>query len=333
MKKLMIAAMTMALTLGMSTAAFADDISVRTSIGSGEVVFTETTEPVDISGKELNERIKGTLKGLNDIDKMNGFLDAQLDATIKLDEQNQLGMKADIVCSLEKYEKSGHANIHYFIDMMGFTDAKDSEMYTWEDNGVKYNAERDRDDNDWDVSASSALDELTGNVTESIENNENAFLSADTLQPFFYEENGKKYYVCIYTKDDIAKASEAIDGGNTASMIDGIAGEDAKLIIVVDAETGMPRAISADLSNAAGTFPGEMFGMETPVELTCNDCYFTVLADNDVNPVEIPEDVLNTPVDDDDDDDNDDADDIFDKDDADDSDDIDLDDILGRLGQ
>ena len=40
MRKLVVATITTALTIGMSTAAFADDISVRTSIGSGEVVFT-----------------------------------------------------------------------------------------------------------------------------------------------------------------------------------------------------------------------------------------------------------------------------------------------------
>ena len=51
MKKMIAAAAAAMLAASMVTTAFADDVSVRTSIGSGEVAFTETSEAVDVSAE------------------------------------------------------------------------------------------------------------------------------------------------------------------------------------------------------------------------------------------------------------------------------------------
>ena len=61
---MIVAAGTAAAAVLMTSAVLADDISVRTSVGSGEVVFTETSETADISAEELSDLVKDGLQKL-----------------------------------------------------------------------------------------------------------------------------------------------------------------------------------------------------------------------------------------------------------------------------
>ena len=295
MKKICIALATATLLASLSTVVYADDVIVRTSVGSGEVKFTETSEKADITADELTELVKNSLKEISKHNTLNGFFDASANISLKLDEENQMPIKAEAIGNIDRYDDTLYANFHYSYDVMGQSDSQNFEAYSWEDGDKTYSATFT--DNEWSVTESQkpindALDELS----ESLESEEAQKFSLDALQPNLYEEDGTKYYVCIYDKDTMINTAEAFEGAEMyTSMADQIAGDnDVQLVFIINAETGMPRALSINASGASGSLPGELFGAESNIEFSCDDLYATVLLSEDADTIEIPEEVLNT---------------------------------------
>ena len=69
-----------------------------------------------------------------------------------------------------------------------------------------------------------------------------------------------------------------------------------KLTVVVNAETGLLRAVSLNASGIAGQIPGELMGGEGSFEFSANQLYATFLLYPEAQDIEIPEEVLNAPV-------------------------------------
>ena len=131
MKKMMLVAAAGVFSAAMATGALADDISVRTSIGSGEVVFTQTDKTADITAAELTARVKDALKKAGDLDAFDALLDAEADISIKLGEENQMGIQASAICSVEEFEHKEHASLFYSLEGLGEPQSSKYEAYHW----------------------------------------------------------------------------------------------------------------------------------------------------------------------------------------------------------
>lgn len=297
MKKMIAAAGTALAAALMTTAVFADDIVVRTSIGGGEVPFTETSEAADISAEELTSSVKEAIKNMNDLDVFNSFLDTEASVTLKIDEENQMELGASVIGDVEKSGENEYAS--FFYSVSGFGDPMTGQFtsYHWVEDGKHYSAVSDGEE--WKVQEEDMIAQALEELAASLESKEVSKFSLDALQPNLYQdESGNKYYVCLYDKDTIMNTANGIEGVDLyASLADTIIGDnDVKLIVVINADTFLPRAVSLDASGASGQLPGELFGAETPIEFSTGDLFATFLLDKEAQTIEIPEEVLNTPV-------------------------------------
>ena len=300
MKKRVAFVLTAVFAVSMASAVFADDVTVRTSIGSGEVVFTETSEAADITAEELTELVKGAIKEAEELDVFNAFLDAEAAVALKLDEENQMELNASAIGVMDKNQEDGYASLYYSLDGFGDPQSASYEAYHWVKDDTHYTAVSDG--SDWTVRTEDMMSEALEQLSASLDSEQADNFTLDALLPNLYEENGEKYYVCVYDKGTVMDTVGNIEGvGMYASLADGIIGDnDVQLIVVVNAQTGLPRAISLNASGASGQLPGELFGGEGAIEFSAEDLYFTLLTDTDAQEIEIPEEVLNAPVESDD---------------------------------
>ena len=297
MRKIGVVLMTAALAASMATVVSADDISVRTSVGSGQVVFTETDEPANISAEELTEKVKESLKEMVEAGNVHGFLDAAANVSVTLAEDTQMEVKADAIGNLTKYEDTTAADLHYSFDGLGNSMSGDYQAYDWNADG-KHFAAVSTDGENWSVTSAEAVSGMIDKAEDFMNSDEANQVSLECLQPVLYEEGGKKYYVCTYGTADILNTTNNIPGAASYSgLAEGIVGENAvSLVFVVNAETGAIRAISVDASNAEGTLPGALIGADLDVGYKCGDLYATILLDENAEAITIPEEVLNAPV-------------------------------------
>jgi len=109
-----------------------------------------------------------------------------------------------------------------------------------------------------------------------------------------HEQDGVPYYICVYDKDAFLNAVKETEAAEEfMPIIENIPADTAaKLIIVFEAETGMPRALSIDACNYTGTLPGLFFGEKEDVNYECKNMYATLLFDKTVDEFEIPEGVF-----------------------------------------
>ena len=290
-KVLLFGTAVMASMLGIS--AYADDVVVRTSVGSGEVTFTETGEDVAIDEEELNTLVKSSLDSIKE-DDIDIFVDADIDGTLNFGEGSELPLKASLIGSIDKFLDNVHTSIHYNYNAMGSEDEGSYEAYTWLDGDKKLTAVFNEDDEEeWSVSSTDAEE----GIFDSVEENSESF-KISGLQPKLYEEDGQKYYVCLYdlaTLVETAGDFEMLQGFD--SMVTDIVGDnEVTAVVVINAETGLPRAISISASEAEGTIPGDIFGVDEEVSYSVPSLYATVLFDNNGEEVVIPEEVLSAPV-------------------------------------
>ena len=329
MKKTTIATVAAIAAMSACVTVSADDVSVRTSIGSGEVTFKETNEAAKIDNKELTKMVVDAVNALDEADSINGFLDVSLDASLKLEGEEKTAIKAETIDSFEKTGTLEHVSTYYSYSIgndagaasvseklsgtqeedsqkftennsEGIIDSGSTEMYAWEEDGVRYKAKTDG--NGWRVSASGTLSDLAAELGSSLEqglkDEASTNFALDGLQPNMYEEDGVKYFVCLYDADSIlASFDQSEDTAELKGMFEGIL-KDSGLTatIVINAETGVPRAVSFECPNSTGTIPGDLFGSKTDVEYTTNTLYATLLLDDNVYQIEIPEEVKNAPV-------------------------------------
>ena len=291
-KALLFGTAVMASMLGIS--AYADDVVVRTSVGSGEVIFTETDEDVAIDEEELDTLVKSSLDSIKEED-IDIFVDADIDGTLNFGEGAELPIKASLIGSIDKFLDNVHTSIHYNYNAMGSEDEGSYEAYTWLDGDKKLTAVFNEDDEEeWSVSSTDAGED---GILDSVEENSESF-KISGLQPKLYEENGQKYYVCLYdlaTLVETAGDLEMLQGFD--SMVTDIVGDnEVTAVVVINAETGLPRAISINASEAEGTIPGDIFGVDAGIPYSVPSLYATVLFDDNGEEVVIPEEVLSAPV-------------------------------------
>ena len=296
MKKMIAAAVTAVFAVSMVSTAFADDVVVRTSVGSGEVVFTETSEAADISSEDLTALVKKGIKSLNENEVFNGFLDAEASVSLKIGEQNAMTISGSSIDTFNKNGDTEYASAFYALEGLGTPQSAKYEAYHWVKDDVHYTAHSKGDG--WTVETEDFVTAALEKVSEFVDSEEAAQISLDGALPNLYEENGDKYYVCLYDKDTVMKAFGNVKGTEMyASMADGFLGDNnLKLVVVVNAESGLLRAVSLDASGAAGQIPGELLGAEGALDYSAEDLYVTLLMDTVAQSIEVPEEVLNTPV-------------------------------------
>ena len=296
MKKLIAAAAATALAASMVTTAFADDVSVRTSVGSGEVVFTETSEEANISAEELTKLVKDSLSGLHQHEVLNTFLDTEASVSLKVSDQNEINLSGSVIGDVEKNGTDGYASLFYSFEGIGTPQSNKFEAYHWVKDDTHFSASSTGDG--WTVKQEDFISSALESVSSAMDSDEIDQISLIAPLPHLYEENGVKYYVCVYDKDSIVNTAGGVSGAEMYTMLaDSILGDnDVKLTVVVNAETGFPRAVSLNADGAAGQLPAEMMGGEGSLEYTAKDFYATLLMDTEAQSVQIPEEVLNTPV-------------------------------------
>ena len=299
MKKMIAAAAAAMLAASMVTTAFADDVSVRTSIGSGEVAFTETSEAVDVSAEELTQLVKDAISAAEELEVFSGLVDAEANVSLAFDEENSMNINASVIGTMDKSGDNGYASFFYSLEGLGDPQSAKYETYHWVDGDTHYTAVSDG--SSWKVEEEDFISQLLEQVSGAVESDQADQFTLDeaTLQPNLYEdEDGNKYYVCIYDKDMAMNSAGSIEGVDMyASMADGILGDnDLQMIVVVSAETHLPRAVSLNASGASGQLPAELLGGEGSLEFSADDLYVTFLMDTFEQEIEIPEEVLNTSV-------------------------------------
>lgn len=298
MKKLTILAAAAVLTVSMTVIASADDISVRTSVGSGEVIFTETSEAADISAEELTDLVKSALASAEEKEDICVFLDASADISLKAGEEDDLTIKAEAVGDLDRHGDNSYGNLYYSFDGMGQTMTGYYQGYNWKKDGEAYSAVS-VDRGEWSVTRVDAVSEAFSSLEGVMESEQAGSFKLDNVQPNLYEsEDGGKFYVCLYDKENTLNLAGSVDG---AAAYAGLAGQvlgdnEVQFVVVVNAETGLPRAISLNASGASGSLIGALLGMEGDLAYSCNDLYATIILTEDVGEIEIPEEVLNAPV-------------------------------------
>ena len=301
MRKNFILLGTAILTLGLASAVYADDVIVRTSVGSGEVVFKETAEKAEITEEELTNEVKEYFQNM---DSASMFADANIEANLEFSEDFQLPVKAGIIGDMKKVGTDSHVKFHYDYDFMGSVSDGVYESYMWEEDGKKYSAvysETDDaddvddtdDDDDWIVTESDMVSETIDKFGDSLNN-----FTLRGLMPNLYEEEGNKYYVCIYNKDELMEELQEFEQFKEySSMVESVLGDNNFCcIVVINAEDFSPRGITFTTDKISGTLPGAIFGSDTDMNYSCNDLYATVLFDKDVETIVVPDEVLNTPV-------------------------------------
>lgn len=296
-KKMMLVAAAGVFSAAMATGALADDISVRTSIGSGEVVFTQTDKTADITAAELTARVKDALKKAGDLDAFDALLDAEADISIKLGEENQMGIQASAICSVEEFEHKEHASLFYSLEGLGEPQSSKYEAYHWAKDDVHYTSVSDG--SGWKTKVENVVEEIAEYITSALDSDEVNQISLDGLLPNLYEEDGKQYYVCVMDKDMLLNAADVISQIEAyLSMADSIlADNDLKLTVVVNADTGLVRAVSLNASGASGQIPGDILGAEgTALEFNADQLYTTFLLNPEGQDFTIPDEVLNAPV-------------------------------------
>lgn len=277
---------------------YADDISVRTSVGSGEVVFTETDEEVTLTEEEVVDLVSNALS-VDEGGNLEGFLDVSAKGKISMGEEYDIPISIDVYGSVEKYDEKAHADIHFSYDVM--EEAKDGsyELYQWENEGQKLTAVYQ--DDEWFVTSSDIVEEASeGLGLEGLEEQAKSF-KLRGLQKHLYEENDKKYYVCVYT---VKELEETLKDYGSESLLDTfgirelLSDSNLKVVLVIDSVSGLPRAISVDACNAKGSIPESLMEAEegTSAGYDFSDLYITLLVSEKEEGIEIPEEVLNAPV-------------------------------------
>ena len=296
MRRTIAAAATAIFAVSMVTTAFADDVTVRTSVGSGEVVFTETSEKAEISEADLTSLVKNGIKSLNESEAFNAFVDAEASVTLNLSEKNAINLVGSAIGTFNRNQNDGYASFFYSLEGIGDPQNGKYESYHWVKDDTHYTAESSG--NGWTVKEEDLISKVLEQLEDSMDAEEVKDVSLEGLLPNLYEENGEKYYVCLYNKDTLMKSVSNIPGAELyTAMAEGyLEDNDIKLIAVVNAKTGLLRAFSLDASGARGQLPGELLGAEGSMSYSAGDLYATILLDTDAQTIEIPEEVLNTPV-------------------------------------
>lgn len=289
MKKSTMLLATAMFAMAMGTVANADDVTVRTSVGSGEITFVETDEPVQVSAEELTDMVRNAVKELADAD-VSGFFDASVDGKLDMGEMGSMAIKASAIGDAEKYGDASHVKVHYDYDLMGQADSGDFETYAWKEDGTNYTGYLS--DGEWAVYATDAMEDAFDAVDEAEEKTEDFVLSG--LQERLYaSEDGRKCYVCVYGADEIKEAMGQVeDAAEYADAFDAVAGDaDFSIVVVIDAETGRPRCCSIDAAGVSGTIPGEMLGGEGEFAYSFDEFYATGVLEPMESEIEIPDEV------------------------------------------
>ena len=275
--------------VSVSTIVSADDITLHTSIGKGEVTYTEGAE-VSISGEELALKIAKALMNLKTVD---GFVDAGLNASLET-EKETLPLTAEVICSLGKSEDETYTNISYSLNLFGDKYDNMIEDYTWEDGEKIYRATKSGD-GEWSVEATY---DIFDSIDVTVEENNDAFSEHITPESHLYEHDGKSYYACMIDSDELLAAVDDLDGDADYDKMAGdiLGGNKFNIVFLVDAETGMPHALSLEISPFTNKMPGEILSSEKDITFSLNDAHVTAFIYNTDGQVEIPEEVRSAPV-------------------------------------
>lgn len=281
-----------AMAMGMS--AYADDIVVRTSVGSGEVLFTETAEPAEISEEDLTDMVKGAINNIGSTN-LTGLVDISAKGELAMDEQNKMPLMLDVIGNIDKFEDKFHAQLHCAYEGMGQSDNADYESYMWKDGDKTVSGMQL--DGQWYVSESNAVEDTLDMFGANEAADEAKKLTLSNIQPNLYEENGVKYYACVYNYEDLkAVASEFAEAEEYFDTVDKIVGDNnIQVTILINTATGMPRAFTINAGEPTGTLSGDLLESDTDLTYNFNTLYATLLVDDTIASLDIPEEVLNAP--------------------------------------
>jgi hypothetical protein len=152
-------------------------------------------------------------------------------------------------------------------------------------------------DGQWYVTESNTVEDTLEMFGANEAADEAKTLSLSNIQPNLYEENGVKYYACVYNYEDLkAVASEFAETEEYFDTVDKIVGDNnVQVTILINSATGMPRAFTINAGEPTGTLSGDLMESDTDLTYNFDTLYATLLIDDTIASLDIPEEVLNAP--------------------------------------
>jgi hypothetical protein len=291
LRKITSIALSALVVASMASAVSADEIVVRSSIGSGEVVFTEGEE-TDMTIEELTELVKEAAQGLNEVD-FDSILCAQADITLNMGG-SEMPIQFDVIGDAEKEGSVYHAAGHYSSNMFGSESGMNFDTYSWTDGETSYSAVS-TDGDEWEVTSDTSAQDMMDSGLEQVDSFDSSQIPEGiTLRDHLYEQDDHTYYALTADADSILDAAGSVDAAaDYVDMVSSVIGDnDISVVILIDAETFLPHILAVDASDAYGTLPGAIMGLDSDLEYSANDLYATLFIDLPGSGVEIPDEVL-----------------------------------------
>lgn len=275
----------------MASAVSADDIVLKTSIGSGQVEFNEG-EVTDMTIEELTEHVKEAVKDANG-QIFDTLICAQADITLDI-QGTEMPLKFDAIGQAGKDNTTYHASGHYSSDLFGSETGMDFDSYSWTDGETSYTA-FSLNDGKWQVTSDTSAQDIVDSGLEQVDSfDASSIPEGITLRDHLYVQDDHSYYVLTAdTASLIDKAGSIEAAADYTDLVSGIVGDnDILFVLLIDADTYLPHVLAVDASDANGTIPGTLIGLESDAEYSANNLYATLFIDMPGFGVEIPEEVL-----------------------------------------
>jgi hypothetical protein len=180
------------------------------------------------------------------------------------------------------------------MDMFGQEDGMDFNTYSWTDGDTTY-AAVSMNDEEWEVTSDTSTQDIMDSGMEQVESfDASSIPEGITLRDHLYEQDGKTYYALTADTASLLDAAGSVDSAaDYVDMASSIVGDnDIFVVVLIDAETYLPHVLAVDASNANGSLPGALMGLESDAEYSANNLYATLFIDLPGFGVEIPEEVL-----------------------------------------
>ena len=279
--------------VSVSTLVSADDITIHTSVGRGEITYTEGAE-VSITGAELASKVARALMNMKKVD---GFVDAGLDASLKMGKET-MPVSAELICNHGKSGDETYTSINYSLNLFGEESDNVIEDYTWKDGEQIYRARRSEDDGGNEAWSVETTYDIFDSIDVAVDENNAEISKHIAPEGHLYEHDGKSYYACIIDSDTLLDAVDVFDkdGGYNKTAGSILDGNKFNIIFLADAESGMPHAFSIELPSFESKLPGDLFGSKEDIAFSLNDAHITAIFTDRDGQVEIPEEVLSAPV-------------------------------------
>jgi hypothetical protein len=170
----------------------------------------------------------------------------------------------------------------------------DFDSYSWTDGETSYTA-FSLNDGEWQVTSDTSAQDIVDSGLEQVDSfDASSIPEGITLRDHLYVQDDHSYYVLTADTASLIDTAGSIEAAaDYTDLVSGIVGDnDILFVLLIDADTYLPHVLAVDASDANGTIPGALMGLDSDAEYSANNLYATLFIDMPGFGVEIPEEVL-----------------------------------------